>query len=226
MQDSAGLMAGSTLCCTPRRSSRPAADGVAEGLDGRCAPARIAVVGAQGGSSVLVHQIAETLGMNWLKVARTDDLFQRAARHRLPTMEAQNGESTEWLIAQAVADEIAADHAGYDVVVSDATPISAVAGYLAALELRREPPDPAELLHLCQAAAEHAARYDLLLAAVFEPECANHSPSLQYQMLMDKHVHRLLSRLLLDRVVVTSSPESQEAAIWRAIEVGRAVLAA
>ncbi|WP_307527683.1 hypothetical protein [Streptomyces umbrinus] len=193
----------------------------------RRAPARIAVLSAQlAAMEALLNQLSEALQRCNLPTTRPENLFRRAAASGLPTWQRQNEVSTQWLIAQSAADAIVAARSCFTVVLMEATPVVAVAAYDAAVEFRGDRADPAEIGRLRRHHEEHAAQYDLLLVMPTESWAPISDPWLLYQALVDKHIQELLQQQFLDRVVVTSSPKSGDAAIWHAVEVGRQVAAA
>ncbi|MEK8146344.1 hypothetical protein NKH18_49020 [Streptomyces sp. M10(2022)] len=142
--------------------------------------------------------------------------------------------STEWIIAQGVADEIAAAAQGAQVVLADRAAYDAFAYYTAALEFRDEHPVPAgqdrlrilvglaEQERLRLLAATQAPKYDLLLATVLDPSVPvdkSHDYDARYRALVDEHVHSLLADEELDHVRVTSAAHSHTDAIRHAVEL-------
>lgn len=78
-------------------------------------PVRIGVTGTHStGKTVMLQRIEMELRAQGIAVARTGHLAKRAAAIGLPKMQNHTTASTEWIIAQGIADEIAA---GQDVHV-------------------------------------------------------------------------------------------------------------
>lgn len=91
-------------------------------------PVRIGVTGAHStGKTVLLRRIEMELRAEGVRVARTGRLGRRAADIGLPKMHAHTALSTEWIMTQGIADEIAAAAQGADVVMADRAVIDALA---------------------------------------------------------------------------------------------------
>lgn len=91
-------------------------------------PVRIGVTGAHStGKTVLLRRIERELRAEGVRVARTGRLGRRAADIGLPKMHEHTALSTEWIMTQGIADEIAAAAQGADVVMADRAVIDALA---------------------------------------------------------------------------------------------------
>lgn len=182
-------------------------------------PLRIGVLGTHStGKTQLLKRIESELRGHGLTVARTGRLGKRAASLGLPKMQHHTSISTEWIITQGVADELAAVAGGAHAVLADRAAFDAVAYYLAALEYRGEDPDPLECERLRLLAATQAPQYDLLLATVLDPGIAveqSHSYDPRYRALVDQHIHALLAEEKLEHLTVTGT--SQTGAVRHAV---------
>ncbi|WP_419668794.1 aldo/keto reductase [Streptomyces sp. 2-1] len=106
-------------------------------------PIRIGVLGTHStGKTTLLKRIEMELRAEGITVARTGRLGKRAAAAGLPKMQHHTAQSTEWIIAQGIADEIAARAQGAGVVLVDRAAHDALAYFHAALEYRGEAPPP------------------------------------------------------------------------------------
>jgi hypothetical protein len=195
-------------------------------------PAQIGILGApQSGKTQLAYRIEAALTGRGLTVVRTTDVSRLAAASRgLPTLRQQTDQTTEWMISQDTADEIAAAARGCDVVLVDGVSFSAVAGYLAAVELWGEQPDAFATRRFSRLVSDRAVAFDLLLATVFAPaeDLSVCEPAdTRFSHLVDNHVHTMLLGEKSPYLAVSRSEESQTIAIKRATEVAvKAVSAA
>lgn len=83
-------------------------------------PIRTGVLGTHStGKTTLLKRIETELRGRGIAVARTGRLAERAAGIGLPKMQHHTVLSTEWIITQGVADEIAAAAQGAEVVLAD-----------------------------------------------------------------------------------------------------------
>lgn len=185
-------------------------------------PIRIGVLGAHStGKTMLLRRIEMELRANGANPVRTGRIGKRAALNGLPKMEKHTAASTEWIIAQSIADEIAAAAQGADVILADRAPHDALAYLNAALEYRGEQLHRLERERLLLLAATQLPKYDLLLATVLDPTMPvepRHDYDSQYRMLVDKHTHKLLGSETITHLRVTSGPESQANAVAKALE--------
>ncbi|SFF75345.1 AAA domain-containing protein [Actinacidiphila alni] len=185
-------------------------------------PVRIGVTGTHStGKTVLLRRVEMELRAQGVTVARTGGLAKRAAALGLPKMEHHTAASTEWIMAQTIADEIRLAAAGARVILADRAVIDALAYYTAALEYRDEPSDTADVKRLTLLAAQ-AAKYDLLLATVPDPAVppvAGHGYDARYRALVDTHVHRHLADTGTRHVRVPGTPHRQDAAIRVAVRL-------
>ncbi|WP_308124489.1 AAA family ATPase [Streptomyces sp. NEAU-YJ-81] len=136
-------------------------------------PIRIGVLGTHStGKTTLLKRIQMQLRGRGLTVARTGRLAKRAAAIGLPKMRHHTAASTEWIITQGIADDIAAAAQGADVVLVDRASFDALAYYHAyyhaALEHRGEHSHRLERERLRLLASTQAPKYDLLLATVLD----------------------------------------------------------
>ncbi|WP_371551562.1 ATP-binding protein [Streptomyces sp. NBC_00554] len=183
---------------------------------------RIGVLGTHStGKTMLLKRIEMELRGHGVTVARTGRLAKRAAALGLPKMQHHTGQSTEWIIARGIADEIEAEQ-GAGVVLVDRASLDAVAYLRAALEYRGEVLHRGELERLRLLAGTQAPKYDLLLATVLDPDVPvdkSHDYDDRFRRLVDKHVHSLLAEDEFPHQRVTSDSESQTRAIERALQL-------
>ncbi|SEB31586.1 AAA domain-containing protein [Streptomyces melanosporofaciens] len=186
-------------------------------------PIRIGVLGTHStGKTTLLKRIQMELRGHGLTVARTGRLAKRAAAIGLPKMQHHTAASTEWIITQGIADDIAAAAQGADVVLVDRASFDALAYYHAALEYRGEHAHRLERERLRLLASTQAPKYDLLLATVLDPDVPvdqSHDYDHRYRLLVDRHVHGLLAEDGIPHQRVTSDHESQARAIERALQL-------
>lgn len=187
---------------------------------------RIGVMGTHStGKSLLMRRIEMELRGRDIPVERTGRLGRRAALVPLPKMQHHTVESTRWVLATGIADEVAAaarlDDAPMRVVLADRACWDALAYFRAALEWRGEsvPRTDREALH--RLATAHTP-YDLLFATVLDPDLPvkpKHDYDHRYRMLVDHHTHALLREESIPYVRVTGDDDSQTAAIERALQL-------
>ncbi|MET9915122.1 hypothetical protein ABZZ74_52285 [Streptomyces sp. NPDC006476] len=101
-------------------------------------------------------------------MARTVRLGKPAAAAGLPKMQHHTATSTEWIIAQGIADELAATAQGAEVVLLDRAVHDAIAYFNAALEHHSETPPRVERKRLLTLASTQLPKYDLLFATVLD----------------------------------------------------------
>jgi hypothetical protein len=186
-------------------------------------PIRIGVTGTHStGKTLLLKRIEMEMRGHGIAVARTGRLAKRAAAIGLPKMQHHTVASTEWIITQGIADELAMAAQGAQAVLADRAVHDAYAYYSAALEFRGEHADPWEGDRLRLLIATQAPKYDLLLATVLDqsvPVDQTHDYDPRYRILVDTHVHSILRDARLKHVRVTSDADSKTDAIHRAVEV-------
>lgn len=190
-------------------------------------PFRIGVMGAHcTGKTQLLQRIETQLRGRGITVARTGGIGKRAALVPLPKMQFHNAASTEWVLAQGIADEIAAaarpGPGPIQVVLAGRAAWDALAYFHAAQEWRHELPDRLERERLRLLAATQAAKYDLLLATVLDPAMpakTTHDYDARYRTLVDRYTHTLLAEDEIPHVRVTSDPQSQDRAVERALDL-------
>ncbi|MFD3910000.1 hypothetical protein [Streptomyces sp. NPDC058603] len=190
-------------------------------------PVRIGVMGAHStGKTVLLKRIEMELRGHGIPVARTGQLGKRAALVGLPKMQQHTTASTEWVITQGIADEIAAAaRPGPEpirVVLADRASWDALAYFQAAQEWRRSPVDRLERERLRLLASTRGPKYDLLLATVLDqslPVEQTHDYDARYRYLVDRYTHTLLAEDEIPHQRVTSDPDSQARAVERALQL-------
>ncbi|MEV5979588.1 hypothetical protein [Streptomyces sp. NPDC052114] len=190
-------------------------------------PIRIGVMGAHfTGKTQLLKRIEYRLRGHGLSVARTGRLGKRAALVPLPKMHRHTAASTEWVIAQGIADEIAAaarpDTGPIQVVLADRAALDALAYFHAAQEWRQETPHHLERERLRLLASTQAPKYHLLLATVLDPTIRvgpQHDYDERYRTLVDRHPHQLLAEDAIPHTRVTSDPHSQNHAVEQALRL-------
>ncbi|MFI9755790.1 AAA family ATPase [Streptomyces collinus] len=188
-------------------------------------PIRIGVMGAHStGKTLLLRRMEMELRGHGVPVARTGKLGRRAAQTGLPKMQHHTVASTEWIITQGIADEIAAGAAqqpqSVSAVLADRASWDALAYFNAALAWRQQQVPRAERERLRLLASTQ--RYDLLLATVLDPAVPverKHDYDSRYRTLVDRHTHELLAEEDIPHVRVTSDPDSQRNAIERALQL-------
>ncbi|MEU8887314.1 AAA family ATPase [Streptomyces sp. NPDC048442] len=191
------------------------------------APTRIGVMGAHStGKTMLLKRIEMELRGHGIPVARTGGLGKRAARVPLPKMQHHTATSTEWIITQGIADEIAAAaHQGPEpvqVVLADRAAWDALSYYRAALEWRQEQADRLDRERLWMLASTQSPKYDLVLATVLDPDLPvkpGHDYDARYRTLVDHHTHAVLAENQIPHQRVTGDPASQARAVELAVQI-------
>lgn len=189
-------------------------------------PIRIGVMGTHStGKTMLLKRIEMELRAHGIPVTRTGRIGRRAATIGLPKMQNHTAASTEWVITQGIADELAAaaqlDPAPVQVVLADRAALDALAYFHAAQEWRSEHPNRLERERLRLLAFTQAPKYDLLLATVLDtalPVAPKHDYDARYRVLVDQYTHRILGEDAVVHQRVTSDPLSQARAVERALE--------
>ncbi|WP_329388674.1 AAA family ATPase [Streptomyces sp. NBC_01716] len=190
-------------------------------------PIRIGVMGTHStGKTTLLKRIEMELRAHGIPVARTGRLGKRAALAGLPKMQHHTATSTEWIITQGIADEIAATaHPAPEpiqVLLADRAPFDALAYFHAAQQWRHETPDPLEQERLRLLASTQTPKYHLLLATVLDPAQPvenKHDYDAHYRALVDHHTHTLLAEDKIPHQRITSDPNSQAHAIELALQL-------
>ncbi|MFJ6574168.1 AAA family ATPase [Streptomyces sp. NPDC091292] len=188
---------------------------------------RIGVMGAHStGKTLLMRRIERELRGRDTAVVRTGRLGRRAALVPLPKMQHHTVDSTKWVIATGIADEIAAavrlEQGPVQVVLADRACWDALAYFRAAQEWRRQPSPRADRESLHRLASAHGHEYHLILATVLDPDLPvehKHDYDARYRTLVDRHTHALLREENIPHVRVTSDPASQELAIEHALQL-------
>lgn len=188
---------------------------------------RIGIMGAHStGKTLLMRRIEMELRGLDIPVARTGRLGRRAALVPLPKMRHHTVDSTRWIIATSVADEVAAaaslgNDAPVRVVLADRACWDAISYYRAAQEWNNRTVPRAGSESLYRLAAAHAP-YDLLLATVLDPDVPvrpKHDHDARYRTLVDHHTHALLRAESLPSIPVTGDHGSQRRAIEKALQL-------
>lgn len=188
---------------------------------------RIGVMGTHStGKSLLMRRIEMELRGLDIPVARTGGLGRRAAQVPLPKMHNHTVESTRWVLATGIADEVAAaasldPSAPVRVVLADRACWDALAYYRAALEWRGDTAPRTDRESLHRLAAAHAP-YDLLFATALNttiPVKPKHDYDDRYRRLVDQHAHALLREENLPHVRVSAREDSKELAIAHALHL-------
>lgn len=185
-------------------------------------PLRIGVIGTHStGKTTLLKRIEMELRGHGLTVARTGRLGKRAAAAGLPKMQHHTVQSTEWVIAQGILDEINAVAQGAEVVLIDRAAHDAIAYFEAAMAFRAETPPRIERERLLTLASTQLPKYDLLFATVLDesmPVDTSHDYDAHFRRLVDDRVHRLLANDVIPHQRVTSNPDSQAHAVDVAVQ--------
>lgn len=189
-------------------------------------PLRIGVMGTHStGKTTLLKRIEMELRAHGIPVARTGRLGKRAALAGLPKMQHHTANSTEWIITQGIADEIAASRPNPEpiqVVLADRAAWDALAYFHAAEQWRQETPNPLERERLRLLASTQASKYHLLLATVLDEELPvekKHNYDARYRSLVDHHTHSFLTAHEIPHQRVTSDPNNQAHAVERALQL-------
>lgn len=190
-------------------------------------PVRIGVMGTHStGKTTLLKRIEMELRAHGIPVTRTGRLGKRAALTGLPKMQHHTAASTEWIITQGIADEIAATaHPGPEpiqVILADRAVWDALAHFHAAQAWRQETPDPLECERLRLLTSTQAQKYHLLLATVLDealPVESKHDYDARYRALVDHHTHAFLAEDEIPHQRVTSDPDSQAHAVELALQL-------
>ncbi|MFD4133576.1 AAA family ATPase [Streptomyces goshikiensis] len=186
-------------------------------------PIRIGVLGTHStGKTTLLKRVEMELRGHGVPVARTGRLGKRAREIGLPKMQHHTPASTEWIIAQGIADEIAVLAQGMEVVLADRAPLDAIAYLHAAVEFRGDHLARLDKERLMLLASTQLPKYDLLLAFVLDedmPVDESHDYDARYRRLVDQHVHGLLADDRIPHLRVTSDPDSKARAIDRAVQL-------
>jgi len=186
-------------------------------------PVRIGVLGTHStGKTTLLKRIEMELRGHGVTVARTGRLAKRAAAIGLPKMQHHTAASTEWIITQGIADEIAATAGGADVVLLDCATYDALAYWRAALEFRSATPHRTDTERLLAIAASQATKYDLLFATVLNPDLPadpGHDYDPHFRRLVDRHAHALLAEENIPHQRVISEEHSRTAAVEEALRL-------
>ncbi|MFI6085007.1 AAA family ATPase [Streptomyces sp. NPDC051217] len=189
-------------------------------------PIRIGIMGTHStGKTTLLKRIEMELRAHGIPVARTGRLGKRAALTGLPKMQHHTATSTEWIITQGIADEIAAirpDPEPIQVILADRAAWDALAYFHAAEEWRQETQDPLERERLRLLASTQAPKYNLLLAKVLDealPVENKHDYDPRYRTLVDHHTHTLLTEHEIPHQRVTGDPDSQAHAVELALQL-------
>ncbi|MER6684590.1 AAA family ATPase [Streptomyces olivaceoviridis] len=186
-------------------------------------PLRIAALGTHStGKTTLLKRIEMELRGHGLTVARTGQFGRRAAAAGLPKMQRHTVQSTEWIIAQGIVDEINAAVQGADVVLIDRAAHDAIAYFEAAMAFRSETPPRLERERLLALACTQLPKYDLLFATVLDdtmPVDTSHNYDANFRRLVDEGVHRLLANDVIPHQRVTSDPDSQAHAVDVAVQL-------
>ncbi|MFJ2818526.1 AAA family ATPase [Streptomyces sp. NPDC087294] len=188
---------------------------------------RIGVMGTHStGKTLLMRRIETQLRARDIPVARTGRLGRRAALVPLPKMQHHTADSTRWIIATGIADEIAAaaclpDGAPVRVVLADRACWDALSYARAAHDWNDRPLARTEREAPHRLAAAHTP-YDLLLATVLDPTLPvepKHDHDPRYRRLVDHHTHALLREEGLPHVRVTADDTSRERAVDAALRL-------
>ncbi|CAM5458782.1 hypothetical protein STENM327S_08175 [Streptomyces tendae] len=149
-------------------------------------------------------------------VARTGRLGKRAAAAGLPKMQHHTAQSTEWIMAQGILDEITAAAQGAEVVLIDRAALDAVAYFEAAMAFRAETPTRLERERLRLLASTQLPKYDLLFATVLDD--TSHDYDADFRHLVAERAHRLLANDVIPHQRATSDPDSQAHAVNVAVQ--------
>lgn len=141
-------------------------------------------------------------------------------------MQHHTATSTEWIITQGIADEIATaarpNPESIQVVLADRAAWDALAYFHAAQQWRQETPDPLEHERLRLLVSTQTPKYHLLLATVLDEELPvekKHNYDTLYRTLVDHHTHTLLTEHAVPHQRVTSDPDSQAHSVERALQL-------
>lgn len=172
-------------------------------------PVTIAVAGAHStGKSTFLAKLAHELRRRDLRVATVGDLGEQAQRAGFPILAQHTWASTLWIITRGISNELAA-WIEADIVLIDRPVPDALGYYRAALDYRREQPDPTTSRYLDTITREHTAHsYDLIFRTQLDPTIplgANkpRDDNARFRQLADRHVAQVITDLHLDTETLT-----------------------
>lgn len=163
-------------------------------------PVTVAVLGTHStGKSTFLAHLAHDLRRQHVAVGTVADLGEQAQRIGLPILFNHTWASTLWIMARGISDEMEA-WLHSDVVLIDRPVPDALGYYRAALEYRRETPDPAQIDRLEALARSHSDRYDLMYRTTLDPtiplgDNKTRDNDAEFRVLADKHVGHVMRDL-------------------------------
>lgn len=132
------------------------------------APFMIGIAGTHStGKSTFVRRAASAIRERGLRVGTIGDLAAKARALGFPILSEHTYESTLWIIAEGMRQEMEA-FLDNDVVIVDRPVPDALGYFTAALEVSGRIADEARVAELSSISAAHATRYDLLIVTVLD----------------------------------------------------------
>lgn len=192
-------------------------------------PVTIAVLGTHStGKSTFLARLAHDLRRRHIAVGTVADLGEAAQRIGLPILFNHTWLSTLWIMSRGISEEMEA-WLHSDVVLIDRPVPDALGYYRAALEYRREKPDPAQVAKLEALVHNHSERYDLMFRTTLDPtiplgENKVRDNDAEFRVLADRHVGDVLRDLDLPHDLLPA--DGHDAALDKAISFVTARLAA
>lgn len=180
---------------------------------------RIAVIGAQyNGRGAVAEQIQTALLDRSLSVCRTGNLDDTCRSLGFPLASKTTAATAAWsMTAGAAAVEIALSDT--DVAISEYAPVESMALWLAAVQQRRELPDPNDQEYLDQLASVLSLRYTLTLVIPFAPRAGSGISQREERFLacVDEHLRGLLDKLGVAHYDVPAGPDGHVSAVDAAL---------
>ncbi|CRK58671.1 hypothetical protein [Alloactinosynnema sp. L-07] len=192
-------------------------------------PVTIAVLGTHStGKSTFLARLAHDLRRRHIVVGTVADLGEAAQRIGLPILFNHTWLSTLWIMSRGISEEMEA-WLHSDVVLIDRPVPDALGYYRAALEYRREKPDPVQVAKLEALALGHSDRYDLMFRTTLDPtiplgDNKVRDNDAEFRVLADSHVGDVLRDLDLPHELL--SVDGHDAALEKAIDFVTTRLAA
>lgn len=192
-------------------------------------PVTIAVLGTHStGKSTFLARLAHDLRRRHIAVGTVADLGEAAQRIGLPILFNHTWLSTLWIMSRGISEEMEA-WLHSDVVLIDRPVPDALGYYRAALEYRREKPDPAQVAKLEALVHNHSERYDLMFRTTLDPTIPLGDNKVrdndsEFRVLADRHVGDVLHDLDLPHELLTA--DGHDTALEKAISFVTTRLAA
>lgn len=177
-------------------------------------PFKIGVAGTHStGKSTFVSNVAKALSAEGIAVAKINDLAARARDLGFPILSEHTFESTLWIMAECIRQEMEASLKAQVILVD--RPVPDALGYLlAALETSGRSMEPRRLEFLRSTAATYAKDYNLLILTALDPSVAlgeGRDTDEGFRSAAARHVTNVVREVAPDAVVLTVDNASQVA---------------